>query len=286
MKNSSDLINKLTSDVNRLQNKIEHRDLYNIRNFVVKSLIKSGIVIDYALPFIIAAIIIANSQAAKGDAPFRIDEITEKAGIETIDTSNGIHLEYISHDFSYSDEIIEHSTGWIVNDKGLYERILTSYRLSDEIDLSDTEKILSMSKEEIDNALVITNIQTIKKNTLTPEDSIYSEDAIIVINHTESEEDVIVRQETSSENTWHSIWYIVLVLCWGNNFRNIEKLFVKTYIRDKLREYEPLFRQINKDELETMKKMLKIKQENLTMVSSTSNNIGEKEGYSYKLRRV
>lgn len=286
MISNNELVEKLTNDVNRLQNKIEHRNLYNVRNFVIKALLKSGIAIDYALPFILAAIIIANSQASKGDAPFRIDEITEKAGIETIDTSSGIHLEHISYDFSYDDELIEHSTGWIINDKGLYERTVTSYRLNDEINLEDTEKIMSMTKEEVDQALVITNVRTIKKNTLTPEDSIYNSDAIIVINHSESEEETFTRLETTSENVWHSIWYIVLALCWGNNFRNIEKLFVRTYIRDRLREYEPLFRQINKEELETMRKILKVKQENLAMINSESKNIGEKEGYSYRLRRV
>lgn len=286
MISNNELVDKLTNDVNRLENKIEHRNLYNIRNFVIKALLKSGIAIDYALPFILAAIIIANSQASKGDAPFRIDEITEKAGIETIDTSSGIHLEHISYDFSYDEELIEHSTGWIINDKGLYERTVTSYRLNDEINLEDTEKIMSMTKEEVDQALVITNVRTIKKNTLTPEDSIYNSDAIIVINHSESEEETFTRLETTSENVWHSIWYIVLALCWGNNFRNIEKLFVRTYIRDRLREYEPLFRQINKEELETMRKILKVKQENLAMIDSESKNIGEKEGYSYRLRRV
>ena len=286
MISNNELVDKLTNDVNRLENKIEHRNLYNIRNFVIKALLKSGIAIDYALPFILAAIIIANSQASKGDTPFRIDEITEKAGIETIDTSSGIHLEHISYDFSYDEELIEHSTGWIINDKGLYERTVTSYRLNDEINLEDTEKIMSMTKEEVDQALVITNVRTIKKNTLTPEDSIYNSDAIIVINHSESEEETFTRLETTSENVWHSIWYIVLALCWGNNFRNIEKLFVRTYIRDRLREYEPLFRQINKEELETMRKILKVKQENLAMIDSESKNIGEKEGYSYRLRRV
>lgn len=286
MINNNELIKKLTNDVNRLQNKIEKRKLYNIRNIVVRALLKSGIAVDYALPFILAAIIIANSQASKGNAPFHIDEITEKAGIETIDTSNGIHLEHISYDFSYDDELIEHSTGWIINEKGLYERTATSYRLNDEINLEDTEKIMSMTKEEVDQALIITNVRTIKKNTLTPEDSIYSSDAIIVINHSESEEETFTRLETTSENVWHSIWYIVLSLCWGNNVRILEKLFVKTYIRDRLREYEPSFRKINKEELETMRKILKVKQENLAMINSEAKNIGEEDGYSYRLRRV
>lgn len=285
MKNRNELVNKLSKDVKKLENKIEHRKIYNIHNFVVKSLLKSGIAIDYALPFILASIVIAHSYSAKGNAPFHIDEITEKASIETIDTSSGIHLENVSYDFSYDDELIEYSTGWVTNDKGLYERTVTSYRISDEINLSETDKILSMSKEEIENMLVVTNIQTICKNTLTPEDKIYDADALIVINHSESEDETITRQETSSENIWNSIWFIIMALCWGNNVRNIEKLFVKTYIRDRLREYEPLFRQINKEELETMKRILEVKKQNLAMIDETSNNIGENEGYTYRLRK-
>lgn len=286
MTNNNGLVEKLTKDVSKLEKKIENRKLYNVRNFAIKALLKSGIAVDYALPFILAAIIFANSQASKGNTPFHIDEITEKAGIETIDTSSGIHLEHVSYDFDYDDELIEHSTGWYVNDKGLYERTITSYRLNDEINLEETDKIMAMTKEELEQILVITNIRTIKKNTLTPEDSIYNEDAIIVINHSESETESITRLETSSENVWGSIWYIILALCWGNNFRNIEKIFVKTYLRDRLREYEPLFRQINKEELETMRKILKVKQENLALVKGETTPIEELKGYSYRLRRI
>lgn len=284
MIDNNELMKKLTKDANRLQNKIEHRKLYNIRNAVVRSLIKSGIAVDYALPFIIVAMIIANAQTSKGNAPFRVDEIFEKAGIETIDTSSGIHLEHLSYDFDYDDELIEYSTGWIVNEQGLYERTVTSYRLNDDIDLENKEKILEMTKDDIDNALVITDIKTVKKNALNPEDQIYNSDAIIVIDHSESEEETITRLETKSENFWHSLWYIVLVLSYGNNVRILEKIFVKTYMRDKLREYEPSFRKINKEELDKMKKILKMKQENLSMLNN-DNNSGI-DGYSYKLRRI
>lgn len=284
MIDNNELMKKLTKDANRLQNKIEHRKLYNIRNAVVRSLIKSGIAVDYALPFIIVAMIIANAQTSKGNAPFRVDEIVEKAGIETIDTSSGIHLEHLSYDFDYDDELIEYSTGWIVNEQGLYERTVTSYRLNDDIDLENKEKILEMTKDDIDNALVITDIKTVKKNALNPEDQIYNSDAIIVIDHSESEEETITRLETKSENFWHSLWYIVLVLSYGNNVRLLEKIFVKTYMRDKLREYEPSFRKINKEELDTMKKILKMKQENLSMLNNENNS--SIDGYSYKLRRI
>lgn len=284
MINNNKLMKKLTKDANRLQNKIKYRKLYNIRNAVVRPLIKSGIAVDYALPFIISAMIIANIQSSEGNAPFRADEIVEKASIETIDTSSGIHLEHLSFDFDYDDELIEYSTGWIINEQGLYERTVTSYRLDDKIDLENKEEILEMTKDDIDNALVITNIKTVKKSTLDPEDKIYNSDAIIVIDHSESEEETITRLETKSENLWHSLWYIFLVLSYGKGVRYLEKVFVKTYISDKLREYEPSFRKINKEELEQMKKILKMKQESLSMLNSDNNS--DIDRYSHKLRKI
>ncbi len=280
--NKTKLVKKLTNDVKNLENKIEHRKLYNIRNYIIKALIKSGIAVDYALPFIIMAIILAYGAAETGDLPFHIDEMVEKAHIESIDTSNGTHIEHISNDFDCDEEIIEHSTGWIKNDKNLYERTVTSYRLSDEIDLSDTERILSMTKEEIEKILVVTNVKTISKNTLTPEDEMYVDDALIIINHKVSEDDTITRRETTGENVLHSILYIVSSVYLGASLRGIGKVFIKTNFRDILREYEPSFGPINKDELEAMKRMLEVKKENLSMISETKNN----SNYSYKLRKL
>lgn len=281
--NQKELVDKLTDETKQLENKIEHIKLYNIRNFVISSLMKSGIVIDYALPFILAAIIVANSQISEGNAPFKTDEIVQKAGIETIDTSSGIHVEHISYDFSYDDEILEYSTGWFVNDSGLYQRTVTSYELNNWIDLGDNETILRMTKEEIDDSLIITNVKTIQKHELSPEDFIYGEDALIVVNHTFSEELAITRPETLLENTVHSISFIVLSICGGGCFIRIERLFKKTYIRDKIREYEPLFRMVDEEKLEEMKKILEIKRQNLAMITPSENI--EDNGYSYKLRR-
>lgn len=282
--NSRDkLVNKLCIDVKKLENKIEHRKLYNIRNVVLKSFLKSGIALDYAFPFIIASIVIALSYQSKDKSPFRIDEITQKASVETIDTSSGIHLENISYDFDYNNKLIEYSTGWIINDKGLYERTVTSYRLSDKLDLSKTDEILSMSKEEIEKILVVTNVQKICKNILTLEDEIYNSNALIIVNHKKSDNEIIIRKETSEENLLQGVLYIIESLIWGNSFRLIEKVFVKTYLRDKLVEYETSLRLISKEELEEMKKILELKKQNLTMINETTTNISE--SYAHSLRK-
>jgi len=276
---NDDIISKLSKDVNKLQNNIRYRNLYNIRNIILKILVKSGIAIDYALPFMISAVIISNSIDFETNPPFTIDEIKEKAKVETIDSSSGFHIEHISYDFDYDTESLAHSTGWMLNTEGLYERVVTSYRISDQIDLSDTETIFNMPKEEIDNALVITNIKTIKKNILTEEDSIYNQDALIIINNFESEEDFLIREETIGENILNSIKYIFLISTLGVSFMVFEKLLIKNCIKDKLITYEQSLKWYDKEELKTMKKILELKKENLSMLTDSEYDVNK----TYKL---
>ncbi len=286
MNSRNSLVNNLYSDMKELENEIKQKDMSSTRIFIMKSLVKSGIAIDYLLPFIFSSIIIANLQSLNGNAPFNIDNVIDKACIETIDTSSGIHLENISYDLDYDTELIEYSTGWITNNLGLYERTVTSYRISNDIDLADTQKILSMSKAEIENILVVTNIKTICKNSLTPEDKIYDSDALIVINHTESKEEFVVRPETAGENIKHSMWYIVQSLLCGLGIKVIEKLLIKNRIKNRLRKYEFSLEMIDKENLEKMKKILMLKKQNLAMLDETLENIDENKGYPYRLRKI
>lgn len=282
MKTKSKVVKKLNIDARWLEQKIKHRKLFNILNLMVRFFLKTGIAIDYFLPFIISSIILINSPSAKNNPPFQIDTIKEKASIELIDTSSGIHLEHISQDFNYKDELIEHSTGWITDDNGLYERTVTSYRLSNKINLNNPKEIISMTKEEIEETLVITNIKTIKKNTLTPEDSIYNKEAIIVINHSKTTEE-FGRLETGFENFMNSLFYIILVAFLGSGIKFAERVFVKMSVSDRLKEYEPLFRHVSKEELDNLKKVLELKKENLAILNDVSVNIKDKS--SCRIRR-
>lgn len=289
MKNKNKLVKKFTKDVNKLESRIKYRKLYNIRNFIISMLIKSGIAIDYALPFILSAIIWYHSKSINGNTPFILDEVNKKANVKITDTSSGIHLEHISYDYDYDYELIEHSTGWITNDKGLYERTITSYRLNDEIDLSNKEKILSMPKEEIDKILVVTNIRKVQKNFLTPEDNIYNEDAIIIVNCIESETESKICLESKSVNFWDTIYYIATVFFSGISFNIVigatQKIIIKERVRDKLKESIPRYRQINRKDLEEMRNILILKKDNLSLINGTYNKDILYKKCSYKLRK-
>lgn len=286
MKNNKSIVNKLATDVKKTEKQIEQRNLYNIRNTIITIVLKSGIAIDYALPFIISSLIILNIYLDKKNPPFIIDNIKEKANVETIDTSNGINIKHISYDFNYDEESLEHSTKWIIDENNLYERTSTSYKINDEINLNETKKILSMSKEELDNILDITNIETIYKSVLTPDDEIYNDDILVITNHTKSETETITRPETPIENVLNTSIFLTLSLCCGFTISIMKKHLAKTSIKDKLKEYEQSFNTIKIDDLNKMKQLLKIKKQNLIMLSKTATTIKDNkdENYQYVLR--
>lgn len=285
MSDRNKLVNILTNDIKQLENKIEHRKFYSVRNFVVKSLIRSGIAIDYALPYILATILVFQYQASRGNIPFRFDDIKVRTGIETIDTSTGIHLEHISEAFDYDYVILEHFTGWSINDDGLYERVVTSYRMNFEIDLSDIKNVLFMSKDEIDNIFEVFDVQTINKTNLNYEDSVYNEEAIILISQVYSNDNIITRKESLGENVFNSLAFLLGVFLLGSCFKNIAKCFIKIDIRDRLKVYESLFNEINLQELE---KILEIKKQNLALITSSDEYgfMSNLEEASCKIRKL
>lgn len=267
MRDNNVIVSKLQKELTSLEKTIKYRKLYNVRNYVAKKLLKTGIALNYALPYILGAIIAFYLAATDDNVPFRIDEITEKAKIETINTSSGYTVRNISYDYNYNDEILEHTTGWIVNEYGLYERIVTTYRINDEIDLSNTYKVFAMSKEEIDNALVITNINKITKSSLDSEDMFYDKEALIIIDNFTSDEEFIIRDETIGECIFDSLYYIIVSFGWGSILKFIKKKTIKTRVEDKLNHYESNLRYIRKKELETLKRILELKQNNLDLIS-------------------
>ena len=281
MINNEELIEKLTKNVKKIQDKIEFKNLYNIRNIVVRLLLKSGICIDFALPFITALIVILNISSVKDDLPFHIDEITVDANIETIDASN----DGILDNSFYDGEIVEYLTEWTMNDGGIYERVVTSYKLDDKLSSSDKSKVINMSKDELDKMFTVSNVKTINKDTLS--DYYYLLDdsnTVIIIDHLK-EKETITRLETKTENFVNSLNFLCLLVAIGNVIAVLKKLTLKDAIKNKLSEYDSYFKFIRKSELETMKKILQLRQENLMMLNDNYNNIGEHEGYSYRLRK-
>jgi len=274
MKNN--LVKSLIEDKINLEKKIRLRETSTIKDFSLKLLVKSGIALDYALPYILATILALNISGFKQNLPFVKDDVKEYAQLETIDTSSGIHIKKTNYDDTYSNEFLEYSTGWKINEDGLYEREITSYKLSDEIDLTDTNKILSMSKEEIENILEIKDIKKIKVSFLGPEDYMYNSDSLIVVNNSKSEEEFIYRNETAGENILNSIYYIIVTIGWRFILMDIKRIIFKNRFKDNLGYYKETLNPINTEDLEKFKEVLKLKEENLKMLDENSKSLTDK----------
>lgn len=284
MENKEELYKNLIKKEKSLQNIVAHPKFYNIRNYAVRVLLKSGIAIDYALPFLMSTIIAGSIQAKLNITPFIFDDKEVHPNIETIDTSSGYHLQNISYDFSYDEEAIEYTTGWKLNKNGLYERVLTSYRISNDIDITNVEKILAMSKAELDAALVVTNVEKIYKQTLNSDDMLYDSDAIIVTNNSELSDEGMIRKETETENLLYTLLFIVDLLVLGGGFKLLGNIFIKSQMRDKFREYQSYFQKISINDLERIKQIVEVEKQNLALLDDSTPNINEAGSYIYKLR--
>lgn len=267
-----DIEKNIEKDINNLECKINNKDKINKKNFIIRSILKLGLSIDYALPYILSVLIIFNTHSNK---PFVIDEVKSKASIETIDTSRGEHIEIKSYTKKYDRELLEHSTKWFVNEEGLYERHVTTYNLKNNINLYNLESIFSYTKEELDNILT-SKKSTITKYRLDEEDSVYNDDVIVVINHYESNTDYIYRSETDKENFYNTAVFIIMILLTGYNLSNLKYLITKDYIKDKINGYRIKYKKIDINELDNLRKILEIKKNNLNMIN---------DNLEYKLRK-
>ena len=278
------LIKKLTKDIEQLEAQLTNREKYNTHNKIKRALINIGIAADNALPFILATAI-TSQVLIKNSSVFKNDNVEKRVSIETIDTSNGTHLEHKASKLNYNKESLEYSTGWIINDKGLYQRTVTTYKISKEIDLNNTDKILSMSKEEIDSMLVITNIKTIQKNTLASEDYLYNEDALIITNHKTIKTKSDATSDMAKEHSLTIILIAYLSLVTGAGASKIKKILGETYISDKLKTYALLYEPISFEELLEIEATLEIKKQNLALLKNVDVAKSSDDNYARILKR-
>jgi hypothetical protein len=257
-------VEKLQKDIDLLNDRINPSKLQIIKRCAIKTMLNLGIAVEYSLPIILAFMIIFSVREKTGKIPFKIDKVVDKISTEVIDTSTGIHVEFISKDNKYDKNSIEYSTGWELNELGLYERHSTIFQVDDDVDLTDSESILLMSEDELKNKFSIQDIKTITKSHLDDLDNIYNEDTIVVTS-SKSLLNNFVRDETNKENILDSIIYVFSSLCLGGM---VDALYFKAIgkkINSKIKSYKESFGPFNEEEVNYMLQMLEIKEANLKL---------------------
>ena len=266
------ILKKITKDVNHLQFQIEHRKLYNAFIVFVRFWVKSGIILDKCFPFFLSTVLVLNSDSFKNDKAFKRDIVSKPAYIQTINTSNGIFEENIRA--VGGDNIVEYSSAWMINNTGLYERTVVTYKVNNKINLKNIDEILSMTEEELNDLLKIIDVNVVTKEYLTEEDQLYNEDVVIVTQYIKSKDVEVLRQETSKENFEHSVAYIFLTCLFAVWFMKIKKFLIKTVIEDKLEDSLTMHRYIHEIELEDLENILEIKRDNLSLLQNELQDKG------------
>ena len=257
-------VEKLQKDIDLLNDKINPSKLQIIKRCAIKTMLNLGIAVEYSLPIILAFMIIFSVREKTGKIPFKIDKVVDKVSTEVIDTSTGIHVEFISKDNKYDKNSIEYSTGWELNELGLYERHSTIFQVDDDVDLTDYESILLMSEDELKNKFSIQDIKTITKSHLDDLDNIYNENTIVVTS-SKSLLNNFVRDETNKENILDSIIYVFSSLCLGGMVDALYFKVIGKKINSKIKSYKESFGPFNEEEVNYMLQMLEIKEANLKL---------------------
>lgn len=271
MKNK--IVEKFTNEVDELKFQMNHRKLYNFRTFLIKFLARTGKSINKWFPFVLSYAMVLNLNMYKKNKPFCRDMVSKPAYIQSVDTSKGVHREDICS--KYNPTEFEYSTAWILNDMGLHQRTITTYKVSNKIDLNNLDEVLNMTKEEIDEALKIIDVKVITKRELTDSDKVYDEDVLTITQYIKSKDEEVLRLETDFEIMCHTALFISIVYMCTGVLVGIKKILIKNVIDDKLDAVIAAHKYISVDDYRRMRKILEIKQTNLALVQEEETNLNE-----------
>lgn len=272
MLNKSDLLKKLENDIKDIENKIEYRKLYNIRNSIIRVFLKTGIAVDYALPYILSGIIIFNGLDSKNRTPFIIDYVPTNANVETIVTSTGLEGSLTSFDYKYNNKSLQHSSGWKENEIGIYERTITDYDIGYFTNLSNKQEIFSQTKAELDNKYNIENCITVKKAMLDEEDLLYKDEMIIIRESYIDKENTKTIKENMVDNFIYTTLSILGCYGFGITCNDINKLYINKSLKNILINLQSKYKKITKEDLTTLKRILELNKENLDLLTNKNIN--------------
>lgn len=263
-KKDIDIERLLTDDIEKLEYKIEHRKEYNNKNRFKYILIKSALILEMAFPFALGSLVTFDLFKTYDRVPFKKTKIQDKPSLQLeIDSLNN-EKKYISFDEIYDDNKLEYSTSWYQNPSGYYERIEYEYEI--ELDNSDYENVLSLSKEEIDSMFKLINVRKIQKNILTEEDNKYNSVYVVLHQVIDDKNYYRVREEKDIENFLETAIFAFLVYCEGIMLEAFGGMFIKKSLRTNLKCIELKYKPVSKKDLIILKQILEQKKNNLKLL--------------------
>ena len=252
--------NYINRDIKCNKKIIKYKQLYSVKSLIIKLILKSGILLNYAYPYILSMLIMLNSNFYKKHKPFDYS-LARKIKIEKIYDSN--NNKYINYDSKmiYNNDYLIYRTPWELID-GKYISKETIFMLDqEELNKHILPSLLKMDYDEIKSFLKIKNVETIFKNEENLDDA-----QVIVVLHDETVSSKIVRQIDI-----YSTLYIILVLLEGLGISKFNKIIFKNYINDKLNELDKYPIIYSKKEIDMLNEIIENDRENLKYINKNKD---------------
>ena len=207
----------IIKDINRNKKIIKYHQLYSIKSLIIKLLLKSGILLDYAYPYILSILIMLNVGFYKNHKPFDYDPAKKITTENIYDSNNNTEINF-DNNIIYDNDYLIYRTPWELVDGKYISKETTFVLNQNEQNKSILPSLLKMDYDEIKSLFEIKSIKTIYKNNSNSDDAL-----VTVIVHDET-----LSPKTVREIDAYSTLYVILVLGgFMNNNLSKEQLEIK-----------------------------------------------------------
>lgn len=234
---------KENSKSQKIKDLKKEKRILQIKANVTETLLKLGIKVEYAFPFILSAIIAITIHNTTMPS-YIIDENF------SLSKSSQSAQEENSKTFIYS-------TPWQYNDQLSLERKEITFILKDDINLEEVEQILRMTPEELKKAFKVHKVKTIKPLNNKDIDSTFEKEMVIIPSMMLGEENKLIRSETRKEISSRLLLYLTYSFLIGLVFKNLEDALTHTYVRDQLKEKLSNIEESHSEEIKSLNDMIK-----------------------------
>ncbi len=253
--------NYINRDINCNKKIIKYKQLYSVKSLIIKLLLKSGVLLNYAYPYILSMLIMLNIGFYKKHKPFDYSSAT-KIKIEHIYDSNSNKEVNYDKEIIYDNDYLIYKTPWELMDEKYISKETIFLLNQDELNKPILPSLLKMNYDEIKSFFKIKSVKTIYKNNENLSDA-----QIIVVLHDEIMSSKIVRQIDL-----YSALYIILVLLEGLGISKFNKIIFKTHISDKLNELDkgPII--YSKKEIDMLSEIIENDCKNLEYINNNNHD--------------
>ena len=253
-----DIEEYIRNNIKHNQNIINNPKIYSVKSIIIKLLIKSGIILDYAYPYILSALILLNSSYFKSSNLNKFESKTKTRVEEIYDNHNNYVINTNIDEFLSNKDLIIYTTPWeLIDNRYVGTKIILTININ-YLNEKNIPKILQMNYDQL-----LLHFNVYSKETIYKDNSNEEENTITIIYHStiDNKKDII-------KNKLNILLYLTLNILGGLGLSKVNKIIIKSKTKDKLNELdnEPVI--YGKDEINRLNDIIQNEKDNLEFINN------------------